>query len=217
MIQRLKICGVSDPETLKFIVNHQYPPKFVGFITNYIKSKRFVDYNKLKDLVNIKKNKVNYVSVLVKPNKNILEKIKNLKFDYYQLYDVSPNKTLEIKEKYKMKIITALTISCIADVERYNDYKEISDIILFDGKGYEKSLGFDHNLLNKLPSSLNKMIAGNIKIDDIPKYLNNKDFIVDLSGALENKQGKKDISKINKLLNLKKNEIKKKYSSNRSS
>ena len=79
--------------------------------------------------------------------------------------------------------------------------QKISDIILFDGKGYEKSIGFDNNLLNLLPSSLNKMIAGNIKIEDIPYHLNNKDFIVDLSGALENNEGKKDIKKINKLLN----------------
>ena len=45
------------------------------------------------------------------------------------------------------------------------------------------------------------MIAGNIKIEDIPN-LKNKDYIVDLSGSLENKKGKKDIKKINKLLNL---------------
>ena len=45
------------------------------------------------------------------------------------------------------------------------------------------------------------MIAGNIQIDDIPNF-KNKDFIIDLSGSLENIEGKKDINKINKLLNL---------------
>ena len=34
-----------------------------------------------------------------------------------------------------------------------------------------------------------------------PKF-RNKDFIVDLSGALEDQNGKKDINKIDKLLNL---------------
>ena len=52
-----------------------------------------------------------------------------------------------------------------------------------------------------MPASLNKMIAGNIKIEDIPNF-KNKDFIIDLSGALEDKNGKKDITKIDKLLNL---------------
>ena len=35
-----KICGVKDPNTLKFIINHKYPPKFIGFIVNYIKNQK---------------------------------------------------------------------------------------------------------------------------------------------------------------------------------
>ncbi len=103
--------------------------------------------------------------------------------------------------KYKKKIISALTVSNKKDVLKYKDYCEISDIILFDSKGYHKSESFNHNLLNEVPNELNKMIAGNIQIDDIPTF-KNKDFIVDLSGALEDKNGKKDINKIDKLLNL---------------
>ena len=131
----------------------------------------------------------------------ILERIKNLNFDFYQLYDVSPEKTAIIKNKYNIKIITALTIKNLEDVDLYKDYTKISDIILFDGKGYEKSISFDHELLNSVPVSLNKMIAGNIKIEDIPKF-KNKDFFVDLSGSLENEKGKKDLKRINKLLNI---------------
>ena len=201
MIKGLKICGVSDPKTLNFILNHPYPPKFIGFITNYKKSKRFVEYEKLKRLINVERKKVNFTSVLVKPTDEILEKIKNLNFDYYQLYDVSPERTKEIKFKYKIKIISAITISNKNDVIKYKDYSDVSDIILFDSKGYHKSESFDHNLLNGVSKKMNKMIAGNIQIDDIPSF-KNKDFIIDLSGALENKNGKKDINRINKLLNL---------------
>ena len=201
MIKGLKICGVSDPKTLNYILNHPHPPKFIGFVTNYEKSRRFVEYEKLKKLVNIEKKNIKFTSVLVKPSDEILEKIKNLNFDYYQLYDVSPERTKEIKFKYKIKIITAITISNKDDVIRYKDYSGISDIILFDSKGYHKSESFDHNLLNGVSKELNKMIAGNIQIDDIPSF-KNKDFIIDLSGALEDKNGKKDINIINKLLNL---------------
>ena len=201
MIKGLKICGISDSKTLKYIINHSFPPNYIGFISNYKKSKRFVKYENLKELLNVKKKKLKFVSVLVKPSYKILDKIKNLKFDYYQLYGVNPMRTKKIKKKYKIKIITALTIKNKNDVNRYKDYFKISDIILFDGKGYEKSISFNHQLLNNVPKSLNKMIAGNIKIEDIPN-LKNKDYIVDLSGSLENKKGKKDIKKINKLLNL---------------
>ena len=201
MIKGLKICGISDLETLKYILNHQYPPKFIGFISNYRKSKRFVEYERLKVLTNVEKKNSNFVSVLVNPDDKTLEKIKKLNFDYYQLYDVGPERTKEIKKKYKMNIITALTIQNQRDVNKYKDYLGITDIILFDGKGYEKSIGFDHQLLNSVPNSVNKMIAGNIKIEDIANF-ENKNIFIDLSGALENEVGKKDIKKINKLLNL---------------
>ena len=201
MIKDLKICGISDSKTLNYILNHPYPPKFIGFITNYKKSRRYVSYNNLKNLLNVNKKQTNFVSVLVNPTNELLEKIKDLKFDYYQLYDVNPIRTIEIKEKYKIKIISALTITNKEDVDRYKDYLEVSDIILFDSKGYHKSESFDHNLLEQVPNEVNKMIAGNIQIDDIPN-LKNKDFIIDLSGSIENNEGKKDINKIDKLLKL---------------
>ena len=190
-----KICGIKDTKTLNYIVNHNNPPKFVGFITNYPKSKRYIDHKNLKRLININKKKINFVSVLVSPNDEILEKIKDLNFDYYQLYDVSPEKTKIIKEKYKVKIITALAIENISDVEEYKKFESISEIILFDSKGYEKSIGFDHQLLNNVPTSVNKMLAGNIRYDDkLDKYSKITD-IIDISGGLET-SGEKDISKI---------------------
>ena len=190
-----KICGIKDPKTLNYIINHNNPPKFIGFITNYPKSKRHLEYEDLKKLININKKKINFVSVLVSPNDKILEKIKDLNFDYYQLYDVSPEKTKIIKKKYKVKIITALTIENKYDVEKYKKFDSISEIILFDSKGYEKTIGFDHQLLNNVPASVNKMLAGNIRYDDkLDKYSKITD-IIDISGSLET-SGEKDISKI---------------------
>ncbi len=201
MIKGLKICGISDPKTLNYILNHPYPPKFIGFITNYEKSIRYVEFNKLRNLINIDRKQTKFVSVLVSPTDKLLEKIKDLNFDFYQLYDVSPERTKEIKFKYNIKIITAITVASKDDVNKYKDYLKISNIILFDSKGYHKSESFDHSLLDKVPNELNKMIAGNIQIDDISNF-KNKDFIIDLSGSLEDENKKKDINKIDKLLNL---------------
>jgi len=198
MIKDTKICGISDLKTLKFIVHHPHPPKFIGFITNYKKSRRYVNFEKLKKLTNLKKYKIYFVSVLVNPDNKILEKIKKLKFDYYQLYDVDPQKTKFIKKKYKKKIISALTIKNKKDIEKYKLYKNISDIILFDGKGYHKSISFDHKLLENVKDNIKMMIAGNINIDNIP--ILNKNYTIDLSGSLENKKGKKDLKKIDYFL-----------------
>ena len=199
MIKGLKICGISDLETLNYIVEHIHPPQFIGFITNYKKSKRYVEFEKLKELVNIDRKGINFVSVLVNPDDEILEKIKNLKFDYYQLYDVGPETTKLIREKYKIKIISALTINNKDDVDQYKKYENISDIILFDGKGYEKSFGFDHKLLNNVSNSIKKMLAGNMQYNDGLEKFSEIADIIDISGSLETR-GKKDISKINILL-----------------
>ena len=76
MIRGLKICGISDHETLNYIINHPYPPKYIGFITNYEKSKRNVKYEVLKKITDINKKEIKFVSVLVNPSDEILDKIK---------------------------------------------------------------------------------------------------------------------------------------------
>ena len=63
------------PKTLSYIIDHVYPPQFVGFIVNYPKSSRFVKFEKLKELLNVEKN-CKFVCVLVKPYSEILLKLK---------------------------------------------------------------------------------------------------------------------------------------------
>ena len=52
-----KICGVKDSKTLRYIINHKNPPRFIGFITNYPKSKRYINLKNLKKLININRKK----------------------------------------------------------------------------------------------------------------------------------------------------------------
>ena len=200
MILKSKICGVSDLKILKYIVNHNHPPQFIGFIVNYPKSKRYVNTKKLKELLKIDKKKSLYVAVLVDPEKEILEEIKNLPFDYYQIYNCNADKIEFIKKTYKKKIIVALAVENSQDVERYKLYKDVSDIYLFDSKGYEKSLSFDHRLIKDIQFNKEVMLAGNIQINDnLEKYKKIAD-IIDISGGLET-SGFKDISKIEIFLN----------------
>ena len=195
-----KICGVSDSETLNYIISHSYPSKFIGFIVNYPKSKRYVEPKELDRLLNTDKKKSNFVAVLVKPDENILEKIKYLSFNYYQLYDCTPEEIKAIKQKYNKKIITALTINDASDVERHQLYDDVTDIFLFDSKGYEKSMSFDHNLIKKIKINKPLMLAGNIKLDDDLENYKKIADIIDISGGLET-SGLKDTSKINIFLN----------------
>ena len=205
MIKGSKICGISDLDTLNFIINHPYPPQFIGFICNYKKSSRYVNIKKLNKLLAIDKNKSNFVAVLVKPDEDILEKIKHLPFDYYQIYDCTPDEIKSIKEKYNKKIITALTIRDENDVQKYHLYSDVTDIYLFDSKGYEKSMAFDHALIEKIKINKPLMIAGNIQVNDNLENYKKIADIIDISGGLET-SGVKDKSKIDIFLNKVKNE-----------
>ena len=200
MIKGSKICGISDLDTLNFIINHSYPPQFIGFICNYKKSSRYVEVGKLNELLKVNKKKSNFVAVLVKPDESILEEIKHLPFDYYQIYDSTPEKIKKIKQKYNKKIITALTINEEVDVKQYQLFSEVTDIYLFDSKGYEKSVAFDHSLIEKINVNKPLMIAGNIQVNDnLDNYKKIAD-IIDISGGLET-SGVKDKSKIDIFLN----------------
>ena len=200
MIQPCKICGISDSKTLEFLTSHPTPPKMIGFICNWPKSKRFVEHDKLKELLKVNKRKSEYVAVLVKPTENVLEKIKDLPFDYYQLYDCTPAEVKSIKEKYNKKIIVAITVKDQNDTVKYLEYNELADIVLFDSKGYEKSMSFDHQLIKNIKINKELMLAGNIQIEDNLENFKEIADIIDISGGLET-SGLKDISKINVFLN----------------
>ena len=190
-----KICGLT--ETIHIEKCIEYGASMCGFILFYPKSHRNLSLEKAKELTSIKHSKAN-VAVMVQPNKSQLESIKNLNFQYYQIYgDQTPDEINEIKKSYDVKIIKALTIETRKDVLKYKKY-ETADIMLFDSIGKERSLSFDHSLLKDVSKNVIKMIAGNIQIQDLEKISKIAD-IVDVSSAVETEK-KKDLTKIKEFL-----------------
>ena len=191
-----KICGLAEKNQVKTCL--EYGASMCGFILFYPKSHRNLSVQKVSELTSVKNSKSN-VAVMVKPNKYDLEKIKDLNFQYYQIYgNQDPAEINEIKKKNNVKIIKALTIETGKDVLKYKKYEAVSDIILFDSIGREKSLSFDHSLLQDVPKNVIKMIAGNIQVQDLEKISKIAD-IVDVSGAVETEK-KKDLTKIKEFL-----------------
>ena len=191
-----KICGLAEKNQVKICL--EYGASMCGFILFYPKSHRNLSVQKVSELTSIKNSKSN-VAVMVEPSKSDLEKIKDLNFQYYQIYgNQDPAEINEIKKKNNVKIIKALTIETGKDVLKYKKYEAVSDIILFDSIGREKSLSFDHSLLKDVSKNVIKMIAGNIQVQDLEKISKIAD-IVDVSGAVETEK-KKDLTKIKEFL-----------------
>ena len=191
-----KICGLSESNQIQACIKHG--ANMCGYILFYPKSHRNLNLDKAKELTSLKHSKYN-VAVMVNPSRENLESIKDFNFHYYQIYgSQKPDEINDIKQKYKVKIIKALTVETKVDILKYKIYEEVSDIILFDSKGYEQSLSFPHSLLDDVPKRVKKMIAGNIQIHDLEKISKIAD-IVDVSGAVETNK-KKDLTKIKEFL-----------------
>ena len=193
-----KVCGLSTTEQVKTCIS--YGANFCGFILNYKKSHRFINYQTAEKLTQINKRTSFYVGVLVNPSEEEFKKFSNLNLDYFQIYgDYSEKQLNEIKINYKKKLIISLQIKKEQDILKYKIYEKVADIILFDSSGLHRSLSWNYDWIKQVPSSVTKMLAGNIDIDMLENLKEITD-IVDVSGALETDKVK-DLNKIKKFLN----------------
>jgi len=193
-----KVCGLLTAEQVETCITNG--ANFCGFILNYKKSHRFINYQTAEQLTNINKKNSSYIGVLVNPSEEELKKFSNLKLDYFQIYgDYTSEQITEIKNKYNKKIIVALQIKQERDILKYKTYEKTADIILFDSSGLHESLSWDYNWIKQVPSSITRMLAGNININMLENLKEITD-IVDVSGALETNKIK-DINKIKEFLN----------------
>ena len=195
---QVKVCGLKTAEQVESCIKHK--ADFCGFILNYKKSHRFIDYQTADRLTKITKKNTAYVGVLVNPTVNELKTFSNLKLDYFQIYgDLTLEQISLIKSNYNKKIIMSIQVKERRDVLKYKIDENIADIILFDSSGLHQSLSWDYTWIKNVPSSIKKMLAGNIDIDMLENLKEITD-IVDVSGALETDKVK-DINKIKKFLN----------------
>ena len=195
---KLKICGLSKPDDVTTCI--RYKVDYCGFILNFPKSHRFISLEDAKILTGLKKQNTKFVGVLVSPKENELEIFSKLNLDYFQLYGNYNNEQLiDIRRKYKKKIITTIQVKNKEDVANYKKVEEGSDIILWDSTGYQESLDWDFNWIKAVSTNKEKMIAGNITMEKLNDLINLAN-IVDVSGALETNKVK-DIDKIKKFIN----------------
>jgi phosphoribosylanthranilate isomerase len=192
-----KVCGLSTPEQVETCIEHG--ADFCGFILNYKKSHRFINYQIAKRLIKIDKKKTSYVGVLVNPSEEEFKIFSSLDLDYFQIYgNFKADQVEEIRSKYNKKIIFSLQIKEEKDILKYKAYEKVANIILFDSSGLHKSLSWNYDWIKAVPSSVTKMIAGNINIDTL-ESLKEITNIIDVSGALETDKVKDNI-KIKKFL-----------------
>ena len=197
----IKICGL----TTKDAVIAASKAEFIGFVF-FAKSPRNISPDKAAQLKQYTNSQV--VAVTVNPDDDFLQEIiGKLQPDYIQLHgEETPERTKEIKEKFKTKIIKAFKISDVSDIEQAYEYQDIADILMFDAKVKSGLAGgngvsFDWNLLAGEKFSKPYFIAGGITIENAKQAMQISGAnMVDISSSLESSAGVKDPELIHKFI-----------------
>jgi len=191
----LKICGINSEKIIQTIIKSR-GCQYLGFIF-YPPSPRNLSIKQSKKLTSIVPNYIKKVAVLVKPENNFVEKIKD-QFDYLQLYGTSPAKSKELKLISNKKIIQAIKVKKREDVNLYKEYIGVVDEFLFDSSAMEKSSIFDWGYLKNIEIS-EWFLAGGINILNLEKAskISKK---IDISSSLEDNPGVKSAKKVKEFL-----------------
>ena len=191
----LKICGINSEKIIQTIIKSR-GCQYLGFIF-YPPSPRNLSIEQSKKLTSIIPNDIKKVAVLIKPESNFVEKIKD-QFDYLQLYETSPAKSKALKLISNKKIIQAIKVKKKEDINLYKQYIGIADEFLFDSSAMEKSSIFDWSYLKNI--EINEwFLAGGININNLEKAskISKK---IDISSSLEDNPGVKSSKKISDFL-----------------
>ena len=206
MSVKVKICGLKSKEAV--IASHK--ADYLGFVF-YQKSPRFVNAELAKNLSKISHPYQKKVGLFVNAEENVIEYISDyVNLDFIQLHgDESIEKIKYIKNKVKKPIIKSIPVSSKKDAEKYKDYNNICDMILFDTKPIDPSIPggtgriFNWDLLKEFKLKNEWMLAGGINVLNIQEaVITTNAPIVDVSSALEDDLGIKSPKKIEEFLNL---------------
>ena len=191
----LKICGINSENIIKTITKNG-GCQYLGFIF-YPPSPRNLSIEYSKKLTLIVPNYIKKVAVLVKPENNFVEKIKD-QFDYLQLYGTSPAKSKELKLISSKKIIQAIKVKKKEDIDLYKQYIGIADEFLFDSPAMEKSSTFNWDYLKNVKIK-GWFLAGGVNINNLREAKNIAEKI-DINSSLEDNPGEKSVKKVSELL-----------------
>ena len=201
---KIKVCGLKHPSEVNCAAD--YGAKWYGIIFEK-DSPRFISYKQAEVLLNSTPNCIEPIAVTVNPSSSKVQDLNELGFKYIQLHgNESINFCLNLKKKFNLKIIKAISISSLKDLEYANSYKNSVDWVLFDYKddllagGTGKS--FDWNLLDKNSLNFNWILSGGLDYNNIEYALKiTRAKAVDISSGVEVKKGIKSTELIKEFCN----------------
>ena len=198
----VKICGLSEPETLKTAI--EAGARFVGFVF-YEPSPRYVSFDIAWNLARAVPTSIRSVGLFVDPDNALLERVlTGIQLDMIQLHgNETPGRVAEIKDKYKMPVMKAIRVREESDLDGIEGFEAAADWLLFDSKPEQATLPggtghkFDWSLLEGRSFSKPWMLGGGLTPENVADALTQlSPDAVDVSSGVESAPGQKDSRKI---------------------
>ncbi len=205
---KVKICGITNLEDA--LLSVKFGADALGF-NFYKKSPRFIEAEKVREIVEQLKGEVLKVGVFVNESlENIAEIAATAKLDAIQLHgEETPEFCREIKQKTNLEIIKAFRVSPEFTPEVVLKYEV--DAILLDAYNPKEHGGtgetFDWEIAKKVQKICPKMyLAGGISPYNVSNAIHLiYPFSIDVCSGIESLKGKKDNVKLINLIKRTKN------------
>ncbi len=205
----VKICGLSEPETLLAAIAGG--AAMVGF-NFFPTSARYVTPDQAASLASRVPEQVLRVGLTVDPSDGELADIlRQVPLDVIQLQGgESPARVAEIRERFGKQVMKAVKIATRADVAEAAAFEPVADRLLFDAKPPKSmtkalpggnAIAFDWRLLAGKRWSRPWMLAGGLKADNLADAVKESGATaVDVASGVESAPGKKDTALIRAFL-----------------
>ena len=207
MTIRIKICGLRTPEIMRATLVAGADD--VGLVF-FPKSPRNIGLSEAAALAEIARGRARIVALAVDPSDALLDEITALvKPDILQAHgNETPARCLEIKSRWPVQVMKAISVGSAADAERAFDYVGAVDFILFDAKPPTDAtlpggngVSFDWSLLQSVAARLPFMLSGGLNPGNVAAAIRATGAgAVDVSSGVETAPGVKDATLIGQFI-----------------
>ncbi|HEX7776842.1 MAG TPA: phosphoribosylanthranilate isomerase [Parvibaculum sp.] len=206
---RVKICGLSTPETVKAAV--AAGADAIGF-NFYARSPRYVSPELAAELATLVPKDVLKVALAVDADDATLDKIvAALEPDILQLHgEETPERLVELKRRYGITLMKVIPISGPEDPARASIYRDSADLLLFDAKAPKSmpnampggnGLVFDWSLLANQKPETPWMLSGGLTPENVGEAIRISGAeAVDVASGVEDAPGRKNPELIAKFI-----------------
>ena len=191
---------MRDPENISGVIAAL--PDYLGFIF-YPKSKRFVGFQALPEVLSIVPDSVKKAGVFVDETpEKVLETVQILNLDVVQLHGNESSEYCQQIQDSGITVFKAFSVDEQFDFEKLNAYSGVCDYFLFDTKGQlpgGTGQKFNWQLLENYEGNIPFFLSGGIGLDDLAVVLNFNHpqlFGIDINSGFEISPGLKDVEKV---------------------